>query len=503
MKSEKKTGAMLSYINIILNMCISIFFTPFLIKSLGDSEYGLYRVIQSFAGQFAIMTLGMSTIVSRNIVYYTEAKKKKEKENFLAMAMIISVILIVVLFVIGGIIYMNLGAIFSVSFNNSEIKTAKTLFFLFILNIAVTILNDLFSGILNGHERFAINNGMKTLNRILRIIILVVLLKLGCKSIAIIGTDLLLMLMVLIFNIYFGLSRLGEKIKFHYIDKQMLKTTMIFSGAMLLQTIINQINNNLDNFILGIMSNTKTVTLYSIGLTIFNTYASLSTVIVSIFSPQATRMIVNNATTDDLTNFVSKAGRYQFMLAGLIVAGFILFGRNFINIWVGKNYLPAYSVALILIIPATIPLIENASDAILSAKLKRMGRSLILLTMAIINIILSIILIKHIGYIGAAIGTALSIIIGDCIIMNIYLKKEIGLKIFKMFKDIFRGLFPSIVISTIICIPLSVFLSDTFIMFIIKICIFTIVYFAIIYKFGMNLQEKNMVKSILSKIKIK
>ena len=501
MKNEKKLGAILSYTNIILNMCISVFFTPFLIRSLGDAEYGLYRVIQSFAGQFVIMTLGMSTIVSRNIVYYNETNKKEEKENFLAMAMIISGILVAILLGIGIIVYFNINNIFSNSLSSAEIETAKTLFIIFLCNIAVTIINDLFSGILNGHERFAVNNGTKTLNRILRIVILVVLIKLGFKSIAIVATDLALMVLVLVFNMFFGLSHLNEKIKFHYIDKQMLRATLLFSGAMLLQAVVNQVNNNMDNFILGIMTDTKTVTLYSVALTVFNAYACLTTVIVSIFSPQATRMVVNNATSDDLTNLVSRTGRYQFIIAGLVVVGFILFGRNFISIWVGNSYLPAYEITLILIIPITIPLIESVSNSVLDAKLKRMGRSIILCVMALINIVLSVILIKIFGYIGAAYGTALSVIIGHCILLNIYLKKTIGLKVFRMFKDIFKGLLPSIVVSTIICVPLAVFLPNTFIMFVVKVLIFMFVFLAIVYKFGMNAEEKNMIRNIIKRKK--
>ena len=78
MRDQKKVGVIISYVNIVLHMCISIFFTPFLIKSLGQSEYGLYRIVQSFIGQLSIMTFGMSAIVTRNIVYYDVKQQKKE-----------------------------------------------------------------------------------------------------------------------------------------------------------------------------------------------------------------------------------------------------------------------------------------------------------------------------------------------------------------------------------------------------------------------------------------
>lgn len=501
MKDQKKLGVILSYFNTAINMLISVFFTPFLISTLGDAEYGLYRVIQSFAGQFAIMTFGMSTLVSRNIVYFNELQKKKEKENFLAMALIISFVLVGILLIIAGCMYPFVDNIFANSFNSSEIVTAKKLFVLFILNVAVTILNDYFAGMLTGHEKFAISNGIKTLNRILRVVILIILLNVGCTSVSIIATDLLLMVAMLMFNMIFGLGKLKEKIRYYYLDKAMLKTTLLFSGAIFLQAIINQVNSNLDNFILGIMVDTKTVAMYSIALTVYTTYGGITTVVSGVFAPKATRMIVNGATAEDLTNLVSRTGRYQFMIAAAILAGFTLFGENFIKIWVGASYLPAYGIILILIIPMTIPLIESVTNSILDAKLKRMSRSIVLCVMALINIVTSVILIKIFGYIGAAYGTALSVIIGHCIIMNIYLKKEIGLMVIKMFRDIFKGLLPSAIVSMIISIPLSVFLPDTMVMFVIKAVCFMIIYSCIVYKFGMNETEKNLVRKTINRIK--
>ncbi len=501
MKNQKKVGVMLSYFNTALNMIISVFFTPFLISSLGDAEYGLYRVIHSFAGQFMIMTFGMSTLVSRNIVYYGEMNKKKERENFLAMSLIISFVLVAILFVISAIIYPCIDNIFSNSFTRAEISLAKKLFVLLIINVGATIMNDYFSGIVLGHEKFGVCNGTKTINCILRIVLLVLLLKLGFKSVAIVATDLILVLLMMFFNIFYGMLKMKERVKYHYLDKKMLRTSLLFSGAIFLQAIITQVNVNLDNFILGVMVDTKTVTMYSLALTIYSAYNGLTTTVSSVFSPHATRMIVNGATSDDLSNLVSRTGRYQLMIAGALLSGFILFGHNFIKIWVGEAYIPSYTVTLILIIPMTLPLIQSVSNSILDAQLKRMTRSVVLVLMAVINVVVSVILIKKIGYIGAAIGTAFSVVIGHWIVMNIYFSKVTKLKVFKIYYDIFKRLLPAIIVSSLVALPLT-FLSDSFIMFIVKILCFMIIYSVIIYRFGMNLSEKTMIKNTLKKFKI-
>ena len=503
MKNQKRLGIIISYVNTALNMCISIFFTPLLISSLGQAEYGVYRIVQSFVGQLSIMTFGISTLVTRNIVYFNEKKEQKGKENFLAMSLIISTVLAIITLIIGVYIYHSSDYIFSSSFTSEEKLLAKKLIFLLVLNIAVIILTDFFNGILMGHEKFAIAGGSKTVRMILRIATLVILLLLGFKSTAIVATDLLLNVLIMIFDMVYGLFVLKERIKFHFFDKPLFRSSMLFSSAILLQAIINQINQNLDSVILGIMTDSKTVAVYSIALIIYTTYNSLISVVSTVFTPQATRLVVNGASNDELTDFVARPGRFQFMMCGIILIGFTLFGKEFISLWLGPEYIAAHKIALILIIPTTIPLIQNVTNSILDAKLKRMARSLILGFMAIINVVISVFLIKAFGYIGAAYGTACSVIIGHIIIMNIYYKKVLGLDVIRMFKTIFDRLLPCIIVLTAILFPFRniCLFSNPWLSFIAKLTLFVIVYYTIIYFIGMQKNEKNMVNSWFSKIK--
>ena len=116
MKNQLKFGVIISGLNTFLNMFINIFFTPFLISSLGDAEYVVY-----------IMTFGMAALVTRNIVYFNEKKQQKEKENFLAMAIIVSVVISIVTFFVGMVMYKYTGKVFKNSLSQEEIVTAKKL----------------------------------------------------------------------------------------------------------------------------------------------------------------------------------------------------------------------------------------------------------------------------------------------------------------------------------------------------------------------------------------
>ena len=55
--SQRKTGALLSYVSIFVNTIIQLLYTPLLIKMLGQSEYGLYSLVASIIGYLTIMDL--------------------------------------------------------------------------------------------------------------------------------------------------------------------------------------------------------------------------------------------------------------------------------------------------------------------------------------------------------------------------------------------------------------------------------------------------------------
>ena len=174
-------------------------------------------------------------------------------------------------------------------------------------------------------------------------------------------------------------------------------------------------------------------------------------------------------------------------------------------IWQGEEYLQSYYIACILMIPVTVPLIQNAGISILQAKSKHKFRTVILLLIAILNVSISIPLAKIYCGIGTAIGTAISLIIGQIIIMNIYYYKKIHIDIPRFWKEIRKMTIP-VVIAFIIGIGLNrILMANNYFILLIKIIIYTCVYTFLVWKLGMNDYEKGVflqpAKKIINKIK--
>ncbi len=493
---QLKIGAIISYMNVALNMAISIFLTPFLISSLGVSEYGVYRIVQSFAGQLTIASFGIASLVTRNIVFFNTTNDQKKKENFLFFAKIITFSLTGIIVIIGVVMYSLLEPMYSKSFTQEEMKIAKQLFVFLIATMGFNLICDSYLGIATAHEKFIFTKALHSIKLIFRVVLIFSLCSFGVKSIAIVATDCFIAFITMIIVILYNKIYLKEKAKYYFFDKPLLIQSLSFSFAIFLQTIINQVNQNLDNVILGAMTDSKTVTLYSTALSLFVTYSSLVTTVGTLFGPKATKLVAKNASPEELTDFVARTGRIQFMIAGLIIGGFVLFGKNFIMIWVGKDFLPIYPIVIALFIPATIPFVETTTEALLNAKMKRLGRSLILIAMCLVNLVVSILLTKKIGYWGATIGTGFSFVFGYGVLINIYLNKTLGLKIIRLFKNVLKGTLFGGIISMIIGSMLTL-LPDNLVCFCLKVVLYTMIYTFVIYLVSANEEEKNLIKGLL------
>lgn len=498
MNKQIRNGAFIAYANIVLNLVVNFALTPFMLSHLGTSEYGVYKIVQSFTGQLAIMSFGLSTVTARYVVLYNTQNKAREKENFLFWIKSIAAVLAASVVVIGIFLYACMDKIYAHSLSTSELLLAKQLCLILVLNVAFSIFCDAYLGIIRAYERFVLSNAMSMFRLVFRLFSIVVLLSLGIRSIGVVLTDLSITLSILLFCAAYTRVALKERARFHNLDKRLLREIATFAIAVFLQAIVNQVNQNLDNTILGIMTNTSVVTVYSVALTLYSCFISSVTTLSTMFGPKATRLVAGGATGEELTDFAIAPGRVQMMVALLGILGFILLGKEFVYLWMGDGFEDVYKITLILIVPALIPLVESVTNTILDAMLKRMVRSLALVGMCVVNIASSIVFVKLFGYIGAAFGTALSVIFGHGLIINFYLHKVIGLNIPRLFLSVFKGLLPTFLGCLLVgWILIPMIPSGTVWWFGLKVVIIVLLYGMALFFFGINASEKQKLRKNL------
>lgn len=476
MRSQRRIGVLISYFNFAVSILGNLLLTPALIRLLGDRQYSLYQVMRSFGGALLMFNLGVSSIVARSIARSAALDDPAEKQNALAIGLLLSAGLAVIVAAVSMVIRAGIPVFYRTSYDAAQLETAQRMFMLFAAASVCHIMTDAFSGCLLGHEHFAANALIVTLKYALRFGLMFLYASTGAGVIAIARVDLIVGSVSFLCLAGYALFVLHERPRFAGIHSAELRRLFAFSAAVLMQEAVNQLNNQMDPILLARFAATASVvTMYSSALTIYQLYHHLVSMLGGYYLARASALVAKNATGTQLTDMVIRPGRFQAAIAVGIIAAFALFGHSFIVLWIGEAYTDAYFVVLLLMIPSLIPLVQTSAVSILDAQFKRMYRSAILLLCAILNAVLSILLIRMIGHWGAAIGTAVSVLLGHGLLMNRFYAKHLHLDIPRMFHQVFRPVLLPAAIASLFCLPL-LHLPRSWPCFLLQCAIFTLLY---------------------------
>jgi len=170
-------------------------------------------------------------------------------------------------------------------------------------------------------------------------------------------------------------------------------------------------------------------------------------------------------------------------------------------LWLGDGFDEAYYVALLLIIPASLPLIQNLGISIMQAMNKYKFKAISTSIMSIFNIIISVYLASRYGATGAAIGTAVALILCNVIIINIYYAKNIKLKIGKFWGQIIKNTAFFAIPATIMYLFVNNVAIDGWFKLAAFAGVYTLIFCAYSYLICFNEYERKIIKTIIGKIK--
>lgn len=506
MKNQIKIGSILSYIVIILNILVGLIYTPIMLRIMGQSEYGTYSLISSIIGYLTVLDLGFGNAIIVYTSRYRAKNKQDEQAKLNGMFLIIYSIIGIVAGIMGAILYSNIDKIFGSTMSIEEIQKAKSMTIILIINLVFTFPLSIFGSIITAYEKFIFSKLVNILRIILMPCIMIPLLYMGYRSVAMTIVTTILNLSCLLINLIYCLKVIKIKFNFGKFDTKLLKQIFGYSFFIFLAIIVDKINLNIDQFILGSVVGTIEVALYTVAAQIHTLYVSLSTAINGVLLPKITMLIENKESDEKISDIFIQAGRLQYIVMALITTGFVIFGQEFIRIWAGEGYQKSYWTELILMVPAIVPLIQNTGIHILQAKNMHKFRTVVYFFIAIANLFISIPLAKKFGSIGSAVGTSIACLIGQWLIMNIYYYKKANIDIPRFWKNILKMSIPMLIIF----IPTYIFncmaFSTNIIIIGIKIIIYSILYCILLWFFALNDYEKNLIKKpatqILRKFKI-
>lgn len=500
MKSQLKIGAFLSYVVLALQNLVGLVYTPFMLRMLGKSEYGLYSIAASIVAYLTILDLGFGNAIVRYTAKYRAEGKVEEQHKMFGMFFVLYCIISLVVLVAGGVLCLNVGNIFDAAMTPVELSRTKVILALMVGNLAITFPLSIFGSIITAYEQFVFQKVVAIVRIVLNTATMIVLLTMGYKAIAMVVVTTVFNVVTLLANYWYCKRCLKVKLKFGKFELLFLKEVALYSFWIFLNVIMDRIYWSTGQFVLGAFAGPAAVAVFAVAIQLQHMYMSFSTAISGVFLPKVTAMTVNDSSGRAISDLFIKMGRIQYCVMALVLSGFILFGRQFINLWAGNGYENAYVIALLFFVPLTVPLIQNLGITILQARNQMKFRSLLYLVISLVSFATQIPLAKRYGGIGCACAVAGALVLGQIIVMNVYYQVRQKINIVRFWVEIVKMSVVPAVLMVVGYKVLQLYEINGWASLCVGILAYLVVYLPLFFYISMNRYERNMILDPLRKI---
>lgn len=498
-QSKIAKGAIISYVSIFLNIVISLVYTPWMIRQIGVSDYGLYSLVGAFLGYFTL-DFGLSGTITRFIAKYRAEGNEEKVENMLGLTAKVYFVLDAIIFLVIFVLYFFLTDIFGGGLTPEEIEKLKVLY---CIAGTFSILSFLFkpvSGAMMAYEFFVANKLLDMLVRVGTVVFIAIMLLLGGNVYHLVfitgfvgfGAALLR------YTIFIRKSKL--KINWRYFEKAELIGLFSYSVWVLVVQLSQMFRLSLIPTILGIYSNTTEISVFSVGRNLEGMVFTISAALNGLFLPMVSRM-VQSGDRKGILDLMVRVGRIQLYIILLVFSGFCVFGQPFIHLWVGETFHASYYVFLFLVFVNIISLTLHIGMDLVYAENKIKHTALRVLISSLIGLVLSIIVAPKYGALGCAAATGVALVLTQILYIDFY-QRKMGLNMGYFFKNCHLKIMPLIVVyavaSYFICSNLAI---DSWTMLFGVIGVYTVGYLVIAWFFLANKYEKELVLGFLSKRK--
>lgn len=498
--NQLKAGAALNYVVIILNMFVGLLYTPYMLRMMGQSEYGLYSLVASVISYLTILDLGLGNAIVRYTAKFRAEGKTTEQYEMFGMFLLLYIVIGIIAFIAGLGLFFNVDTFFGSTMSMEELDKVRIMMIFLIFNLSVTFPMSIFGSIITAYERFVFPKVVNIIRIVLNTVIMICLLEMGYKAIAMVVLQTVFNMLTLIINFLYCKYKLHIKVFFRNFQWGFLKEVSVYSFWIFLNVIMDRIYWSTGQFVLGAFVGTTAVAVFAVAIQLENMYMQFSSAISSVFLPKVTGMVARNDNQKEISDLFIRTGRIQYIVIALILSGFIVFGRDFINLWAGEGYESAYPITLLFFVSLAIPLIQNLGITILQARNQMKFRSLIYIVIAALSLVFQIILAKQYGGIGCAIAIAGALLLGQGLIMNVYYQKKQGINIVLFWKEILKmSVVPLVVCVCAVCL-LRNYTIDNWLSLFVAVLSYMVVYLPLFFYFGMNKSERDLFVSPIKKI---
>jgi O-antigen/teichoic acid export membrane protein len=396
-----------SWGGLAINIAVGFFLSPFILHHLGDDAFGLWVLIFSLTGYYGIFDFGIRSSLIRYVSKFQATGDKDELARLINTSLFTYSCLGLMLMVptVLGSFYVD--RLFHLA--PEYLRDARILFFMVGSALALGFPLGMSGGILEGLQRFYLLNWTNVVGTLIRATLIVFALHRGFGLLTVAFITMSVPLFTSAIRFVIAQRWLAVPYGWRYVDRQTLKQVGNYGSVTFLIIVAGRLRFKSDAVIIGHFLSASAITYFSIGGRLVDYAGETVSSLAQIFTPMSSQFHATGDYNRLRKIFISGNRACAFVMFPMCTT-LIVMGKSVIEAWVGPRYVSSYIVLLILLIPATLYNAQSTSNRILFGMSMHKSLAIVALMEGVSNVVLSVVLVRPMGIVGDAIGTAIPLL---------------------------------------------------------------------------------------------
>jgi O-antigen/teichoic acid export membrane protein len=419
-------GAATNWAAFAATMVVSFFLAPYLIRALGDARYGVWCVVEAIVAYFTLFDLGIAACLVRFVAKHHAVSERTELNKIVSACLMIFTCAAGCVLAIGGILVPFVAP--GLEHKLGESGDVAPFMLLMLANLAVTLPLSVFPTILDGLQRFGVKSGVRLLFMFARVsgIVYVMENQPGLWSLAVVYTiSNLLEHMAMLWLAFRFLPEL--RISRRLVDRATFKQVRGYSVDAFLAMLAGRISVQTGAIVVGGFLTAAAVTHFAVAARLVDVAKNLLRSVTTTLTPAVSEREAKGD-FDGVRRVLLDGTRYVLYLVFPVHIGLLYFGKPFLVKWIGVAQYADWCFPATAILSATLTL--GVAQSVAARILYGLGKLTLFarlsLVEAVVNLVMSLLLVGPLGLEGVAIAVAvpnvlfcLFTIVYSCRVLNI------------------------------------------------------------------------------------
>lgn len=422
----------------LVSVVAAFLIAPITIHSLGDARYGAWSLVAELVGYYGLLDLGIRGAVTYYVARCSARQCQDEIKETVASAFWVLAACGLLAFLAG--VLLTIG--FPHLFKTEGVDLAEVRGSLMIMSalIALALPMNALGGALIGRERFDIATGVEIANRILTTVCYYFVLKAGGGLVALALVQAVARVMSWVLTLVACKRVLGGLFTGRqWFRVERVRALMGYGLRNAVGGVALLVIYGMDLAVVGMFAGLAQVTVYSIGRTLVSYASSLCSQFAFVFTPRFAQLESRGQIGDAQQLYLVGTRTVGMVVTGM-AAGLLVFGRDFIRLWLGESYVSgAWSsrsdVIMVILIVANLPrMLQEISRQRLYAMARVRFMMWLNVGEAIANLALSVLLVHRFGAAGVALGTLLPLVVSHVLVLPVYSSRAFGIPLAELLR---------------------------------------------------------------------